>query len=96
VTLKVRNLGHGQSVCALKFDSPLKSSYHHQDYRVNILSTADSLCHHRKLGGGSASISGTSVYRGSKWGRRVVRRPNEQSRIVLPPETGEQPSLLPE
>jgi len=30
-----------------------------------------------KLGGGSASIPGTSVYRGSKWGRKamIVRRP---------------------
>jgi hypothetical protein len=31
-----------------------------------ILSTAESLRRHCKLGGGSASISGTSVYRGSK------------------------------
>jgi len=46
-------------------------------HRVNILSTADILCHHCKLGGGSASIRvlGTSVYRRSKWGRRIVRRP---------------------
>jgi hypothetical protein len=92
VTLKVRNLGHGQSVCALKFDSPLKSSYHHQDYRVNILSTADSLCHHRKLGGGSASISGTSVYRGSKWGRRVVRRPKRAESDC--PTTGDRGAAL--
>ena len=42
----------------------------------------------------SASIPGTSVYRGSKWGRRVVDVQDEPSRIVLPPETGEQPSLL--
>ena len=28
-----------------------------------------------KLCGGSASILGTSVYRRSKWGRRIVRRP---------------------
>jgi hypothetical protein len=63
---KVPNLG----LCVLKFDSPLP-----EDHRVNILSTADSPRHHCKLGGGSASIPGTSVYRGSKRGRRVVRRP---------------------
>ena len=78
----------GHFVCVLKFDSPLP-----EDHRVNILSTADSLCHHCKLGGGSASIPGTNVYRRSKWGRRIVDDQNEQSRIVLPPETGEQPSL---
>jgi len=54
---KVRNLGP----CVLKFDSPLP-----EDHRTHILSTADSPRHHCKLGGGSASISGTSVYRGSK------------------------------
>ena len=31
--------------------------------RANILSTADSLHHHCKLGGGCASIPGTSVYK---------------------------------
>ena len=66
---KVRNLGPVFFVCVLKFDSPLP-----EDHRLNILSTADSLRHHCKLGGGSASIPGTSVYRGSKRGSRVVRR----------------------
>jgi hypothetical protein len=47
----------GHFVCVLKFDSPLP-----EDHRVNTLSTADSLRHHCKLGGGSASIPGTSVY----------------------------------
>ena len=61
---------YGQSICVLTFDFPLPE--HH---RANILSTAYSLRHQCKLGGGSASISGTSVYRGSKRGRRVVRRP---------------------
>ena len=63
---KVRNLGP----CVLKFESPLP-----ENHRANILSTADSPLHHCNLGGGSASISCTSVYRGSKRGRRVVRRP---------------------
>ena len=40
-------------VCDLKFDSLLP-----EDHRANILSTADSLRHHCKLGGGSASIPG--------------------------------------
>jgi hypothetical protein len=34
-----------------------------EDHRASILSTADSLRYHCKLGGGSASIPGTSVYR---------------------------------
>jgi hypothetical protein len=50
--------GYDRFVCVLKFDSPLP-----KDNRVNILSTADSLRHHCKLGGDSASISCTSVYR---------------------------------
>ncbi len=66
--IRVRKLGYFD--CVLKFDSPLP-----EDHRVNILSTADSLRHHCKLGGGSASISGTNVYRRSKWGRRIFRRP---------------------
>jgi hypothetical protein len=69
---KVRNLGQFLTNFVLKFDwdSPLP-----EDHRVNILSTADSPSHHCKLGGGSVSISGTcvtTVYRGSKRGRRVV------------------------
>jgi hypothetical protein len=90
------------------FEQTLLGAYH----RANILSTADSLRsfrHHCKLGGGSASIPGTSVYRGSKWVgeslmmmmmsfifscRTKQRRPQDEgSRIVLPPETGEQLSL---
>jgi hypothetical protein len=62
---KVRNLGP----CVLKFDSLP------ENHRAHILSTADSPRHHCKLGGGSASITGTTVYRGSKRGRRVARRP---------------------
>jgi hypothetical protein len=53
---KVRNFGLGQFVCVLKFDSPPT-----EDHQAHILSTADSLRHHCKLGGGSASIPGTSV-----------------------------------
>jgi hypothetical protein len=60
---KVRNLGPR----VFKFDSPL-----HEDHRSNILTTADGPRHRCNLGGGSASISGTSVYRGPKRGRRVV------------------------
>jgi len=54
-------------ILVLKFDSPLP-----EDHRVNTLSTADSLRHHCKLGGGSDSIPGTSVYRRPKWGRKIV------------------------
>jgi hypothetical protein len=60
---KVRNLGQ----CVLKFDCPLP-----EDHQAHIPSTADSPHHHCKLGGSSASISGISVYRGSKRGRRVA------------------------
>jgi hypothetical protein len=86
--------------------------------RANILSTADSLRHHCKLGGDSASISDTSVsasISGTRhWSRfdLMLSRSSilgsgvggssdgqdEQSRIILvilPPETGEQPSLSP-
>jgi hypothetical protein len=52
---KVQNLGP----CVFEFDSPLP------------LSTAYIPLHLCELGGGSASIPGTSVYRGSKRGRRV-------------------------
>ena len=38
-------------------------------------------------------IIGPAVINTHTSGRRVVRRPRQQSRIVLPPETGEQPSL---
>jgi hypothetical protein len=69
---KVRNLGPRTFVRVLKFDSPLP-----EDHRVNTLSTADSLRHHCKPGGGSASIPGTSVYRRPKWGRKIVRRPQQ-------------------
>jgi len=75
---KVRNLGP----CVLKFDSPLP-----EDHRANILSTADSRRLHCKLGGGSASISGISIYRGSKRSRRVVRRPRRAKSDC--PTTGE-------
>jgi hypothetical protein len=61
-----RNLGP----CVLKFDFPLP-----EDHLTNILSTSYSPRHQCKLGGGSTSISCTSVYRGSKLGRRVVRLP---------------------
>jgi hypothetical protein len=53
---KGAKLGPRHFVCVLKFDPPLPETH-----RVNILSTADSLYHHCKCGGGSASISGTSV-----------------------------------
>jgi hypothetical protein len=45
-----------------------------------------------KLGGGSASISGTSVYRGSKRGRRVVRRPRRAKSDC--PNTGDRGAAL--
>ena len=67
LTERVEIWGNGQF--NIKFDPSLP-----EDHRANILSTADILRHHCKLGGGSASISGTSVYRGSKRGSRVVRR----------------------
>ena len=67
-----------------------------EDFRVNTLSTADSLRHHCKPGGGSASIPSPAPV--STGGRSRVGRSsdghNEHSRIVLPPETGEQPSLV--
>ena len=75
---KVRNLGPYD----LQFDSPLP-----EDHRANIRSTPDSLRRHWKLGGGSASISGTNVYRGSKRGRRVVTgtaKTSDNPTIVLP------------
>jgi len=81
------NWDYGQFVCVLKFDSPLP-----EDLRANILSTADSLRHHCKLCGGSASILGTSVYRGSKWvgGSSTAKT----SKVGLsPPETGKKPLL---
>jgi hypothetical protein len=80
---QVRNLGPR----FLKFDFPLP-----EDHRAHILwraTTANSA--------EAASISGTSVYRGSKRGRRVVRRPRLSKSdcpatgdIII---TGEQPSL---
>jgi hypothetical protein len=65
--------GYEQFVCVLKFDSPYLRTTELSP--LPLVSTADSLRHHCKLGGGSASISGTSLYRGSMRGRRVVRRP---------------------
>jgi len=73
-----------------KFDSPLP-----EDLRANILSTADSPRHHCKLGGAPprfpapVSTEDRSGVGGSSDGQ------DEQSRIILPPETGEQPSLAP-
>ena len=75
---KVRNLDH-----VLKFDSPLP-----EDHRVNILLTANSPCHHCKLGGGSASISGISIYEGPSGVGGSSDGQDEQSLIVLPPEKG--------
>jgi hypothetical protein len=68
---KVRSLGP----CVFKFDSTLPED--HRSNMSSVLSTADSPRHHFNLDGGSASISVTSVYRGSKWGRRVVRQPRQ-------------------
>jgi hypothetical protein len=60
---------------------------------LKTLSTADSLRHHCKLGG-APPRSPAPVSTG---GRRGVGKSSdghdEHSRIVLPPETGEQPSL---
>ena len=52
--------------------------------------SASTVC---KPGGGCISIPCTSVYRRPKWVGRSSDGPNEHSRIVLPQETGEQPSL---
>ena len=51
--------------------------------RVNTLSTADSLRRHCKLGRGSASIPGTSVYRRPKRGRKIVRQTATTSTVGL-------------
>ena len=66
---KVQNLGL-RTICFCPQIPPLP-----EDHQANILSIADRLRHHCKLGGGSVSIPSTSLYRGSKWDRRVVRRP---------------------
>ena len=87
----IRDRGLGLCVWVPKFDFPLPE---HKDHRVNTLSTADTLHHHCKLGGGSASIPGTSVYGGRSGVERLSDGHNECSRIVLPPETGEQPWLV--
>jgi hypothetical protein len=78
---KVRNLGP----CVLNFDSSLP-----EEHRANILSflflsTDNSLRYQCKLGGGSTSISCTSVtvYRGSKRGRRVVTGTAKTSKVGL-------------
>ena len=84
---KARNLGLRRICLCLQIRFP-KSSLLLEDHQANILSTADGLRHHCKLGGGSASIPGTSVYRGGSSDGQ-----NDHSRIVLPPETGEQLSL---
>ena len=81
--LRNSNLGP----CVLKFDSPLP-----EDHRTNILSSADSPRHHCKLCGGSASILGTSVYRRSKWDRRIVRRPKRAKSDC--PTTGDRGAAL--
>jgi hypothetical protein len=71
--------GRGHFVCVLKFDSHLP-----EDHRFNTLSKADSLRHHCKLGGGLRLDPRHQCLPEVEVGH---------SRIVLPPETGEQPSL---
>ena len=79
--------GCGPFVCVLKFDSPIP-----EDHRVNILSTADSPRHPCKLGApprfpAPVSTEDRIGAGGSSDGQ------DEQHRIILPPETGEKPSL---
>ena len=82
------NQRHNTNDLLLKFDSPLPG-----DHSANTPSTADSPRHYCQLGGGSASIPGTSVTEDRSGVGGSTDSQHEQSRIVLPPETGEQPVL---